>query len=383
VGFVKRTLVRAPQKNRVLPSVLGACEGCLKNRCRLAVSLSGAARAMSNDRLNWTFTGDPGQAGAGGAIRSLTTNDINMVFQPIVDVATGALFAHEALVRCKLPQFAAPPLLFATAEKERACGYLGSVIRQQTFERCQDTALFVNVHPEELSQRWLVRPDDPLYFHEREVYLEITESAAFTHYDLCMSVLKDVCARAGVHLVVDDYGAGHSNLGRILDLNPKIVKLDGALIRGIDKDPRRQIMVRHMVALCVDLGAKVVAECVETVEELKAVADQGVHYAQGYVLARPAFPPPEFNFPLARRGAAPAATGLRMRPPPKPAPKGLALDSTAVPPASMPRATPVKATSKRPSKGPAKVPSKRPSRRPTPPALPAQAKRPPPLPGAR
>ncbi len=322
---------------------------------------------MSDDRLNWTFTGDPGQPGAGGAIRSITTNDINMVFQPIVDVATGALFAHEALVRCKLPQFAAPPILFAAAEKERACGYLGSVIRQQTFERCTDAALFINVHPEELSQRWLVRPDDPLYFHEREVYLEITESAAFTHYDLCMSVLKDVCARAGVHLVVDDYGAGHSNLGRILDLNPKVVKLDGALIRGIDKDPRRQIMVRHMVALCVDLGATVVAECVETVEELKAVADQGVHYAQGYVLARPAFPMPEINFPLARRGA--VTTGARLRPPAKPGIKGLTLDTTAASPAA--------------AKGISKKPSKRPSRRPTPPALPAQAKRPPPLPGAR
>src|SRR5882724_12835452 len=131
-----------------------------------------------------------------------------------------------------------------------------------------------------------------------------------------MSVLKEICARAGVHLVVDDYGAGHSNLSRILDLNPTIVKLDGALIRGIDKDPRRQIIVRHMVALCVDLGAKVVAECIETVDELKAVADQGVHFAQGYVLARPAFPPPEVNFPLSRRTAPEASP--RMRPPPKP-----------------------------------------------------------------
>src|SRR5450432_1186592 len=268
-----------------------------------------------------------------------------MVFQPIVEVATGLLFAHEALVRCKLPQYASPALLLLAAERERACGHLGRVIRQKTFELCPDSALFVNVHPEELSQRWLVRPDDPIYFHEREVYLEITESAAFTHYDLCMNVLKDVCARAHVHLVVDDYGAGHSNLARILDLNPKIVKLDGALIRGIDKDWRRQIMVRHMVALCGDLGAKVVAECVETVEELKAVADQGVHFAQGYVLARPAFPPPEINFPLSRRAAPQAAPGLRMRPPPKPAPKGLALDATAIPPASMPRAAPVKGTS--------------------------------------
>src|SRR5450755_3672661 len=304
---------------------------------------------MAEDRLNWTFTGDPAQAGVGGTIRSITTNDINMVFQPIVDVATGALFAHEALVRCKLPQFASPPILFAAAETERACGYLGSVIRQQTFERCQDMALFVNVHPEELSQRWLVRPDDPLYFHEREVYLEITESAAFTHYDLCMSVLKEICARAGVHLVVDDYGAGHSNLSRILDLNPKIVKLDGALIRGIDKDPRRQIIVRHMVALCVDLGAKVVAECVETVEELKAVADQGVHFAQGYVLARPAFPPAEINFPLARRAAPQAA--VRVRPPPKPIGKIPAFDTASSANSVAPKAP--------------KLPSKRPSKRPT------------------
>jgi EAL domain-containing protein (putative c-di-GMP-specific phosphodiesterase class I) len=308
---------------------------------------------MAEDLLNWTFNGDPNQLGAGAGVRAITANDINMVFQPIVDIATGELFAHEALVRCKIPQWASPALLFAAAEKERACGHLGRVIRQQTFERCQDAALFVNVHPEELSQRWLVRPDDPLYFHEREVYLEITEAAAFTHYDLCMSVLKDVCARAGVHLVVDDYGAGHSNLARILDLNPKVVKLDGALTRGIDKDRRRQVIVRHMVALCVDLGAKVVAECVETVDELKAVADQGVHLAQGYVLARPAFPIPEIHFPLARRGAPQAAA--RPHPPPKPIGKIAAFDAAA-------GVTPKSA------KGSPK------------PSLP---KRPPPLPGAR
>lgn len=325
---------------------------------------------MADHRLNWTFSGDPGQVPAEGGIRSLTTNDINMVFQPIVEMETGALFAHEALVRCKLPQYASPPILFAAAEKERACGHLGRVIREQTFERCQDMALFVNVHPEELSQRWLVRPDDPLYFHEREVYLEITESAAFTHYDLCMSVLKEVCARAGVHLVVDDYGAGHSNLARILDLNPKIVKLDGALMRGIAKDRRRQLMVRHMVALCVDLGAKVVAECVETVEELKAIADLGVHYAQGYVLARPAFPVPGFDFPLARRAAAAAVP--RMRPPPKPIAKSLVLDASPGQPASAAKAALVKPASKRPPKGP--------SKRPTPLAIPKQR---PPLPGSR
>jgi EAL domain-containing protein (putative c-di-GMP-specific phosphodiesterase class I) len=340
---------------------------------------------MSKDRLDWTFHGDTSQLGSDAGVRSLTTNDIEMVFQPIVDIATGQLFAHEALVRCKLPQYASPPMLFLAAEKERACGHLGRVIRQQTFERCPDAALFVNVHPEELSQRWLVRPDDPIFFHEREVYLEITESAAFTHYDLCMSVLKDVCARAGVHLVVDDYGAGHSNLARILDLNPEIVKLDGALIRGIDQDRRRQLMVRHMVALCVDLGAKVVAECIETVDELKAVADQGVHLAQGFVLARPAFPPPAFEFPLAPR-TLPNSTS-RARPPPKPIAKLTVHDASSMLRPTVPvaaagqlsqRSHPMAANGATPKA--AELPSKRPPKRATPPALP---KRPPPLPGAR
>jgi EAL domain-containing protein (putative c-di-GMP-specific phosphodiesterase class I) len=342
---------------------------------------------MPDDRLHWTFNGDPNQTGPATGVRSLTVADIDMVFQPIVEIETGLLFAQEALVRCKLPQYASPLMLFLAAEKERACGHLGRVIRQQTFERCPDTALFVNVHPEELSQRWLVRPDDPIFFHERDVYLEITESAAFTHYDLCMSVLKDVCARSGAHLVVDDYGAGHSNLARILDLNPKVVKLDGVLIRGIDKDPRRQSMVRHMVALCADLGAKVVAECIETVEELKAVADQGVHYAQGFVLARPAFPTPEINFPLARRAT--PSLPAKNRPPPKPIGRLSAQgDSNEAPPAakpgpSVPRPNPVAVAAaivpdpgSKPPKGHGKVPSKHPP----PPAAP---KRPPPVPGAR
>src|SRR3954471_17099998 len=104
---------------------------------------------MSEDRLPWTFNGDPNQVGPPGGVRSITADDINMVFQPIVEIETGLLFAHEALVRCKLPQYASPQLLFLAAQKERACGHLGHVIRQQTFERCQDAALFVNVHPEE------------------------------------------------------------------------------------------------------------------------------------------------------------------------------------------------------------------------------------------
>ena len=122
------------------------------------------------------------------------------------------------------------------------------------------------------------------------MYVEITESAAFTHYDLCVSVLREIKSRAGIFLAVDDLGAGHSNLKRVLDLEPRIVKLDRALVTGLDKHRRQQTLVRHVVRLCVELGAEVVAEGIETYDELSAVVDSGAHYAQGYLLGRPGFP---------------------------------------------------------------------------------------------
>jgi EAL domain-containing protein (putative c-di-GMP-specific phosphodiesterase class I) len=106
----------------------------------------------------------------------------------------------------------------------------------------------------------------------------------------------------GAHLVIDDFGAGYSNLKRVIDLEPAIVKLDRELITGIDQHRRQQELIRYVVQLCEGLGARVVAEGIETVEELKAVREVGVHYVQGYLLARPAYPMPEVDWPLTASG---------------------------------------------------------------------------------
>src|SRR5690606_26293019 len=121
-------------------------------------------------------------------VRQLRAADLNVVYQPIVNVGTGHTFALEALCRCKWPEFANPQVLFERAANENCCGQLGRSVREVAFEQVQDTPLFVNLHPHELSQHWLVRPDDPLFFHDQDVYLEITESAAFAYYDLCVNV---------------------------------------------------------------------------------------------------------------------------------------------------------------------------------------------------
>ncbi len=234
------------------------------------------------------------------SVAQVRASDLNVVFQPIVDVRTGKTFALEALCRCKWPEYANPQVLFEHAVTESCCGQLGRAVRDVAFERVPDTPLFVNLHAHELSQHWLVRPDDPLCFHPAPVYLEITESAAFAYYDLCVNVLKEVCSRTGAHLVIDDFGAGYSNLKRIVDLEPHMVKLDLALIRGIDRSARQRVLVKHVVRLCEELGARIVAEGIETLGELQAVIDCGVHFGQGYLLARPAYPVGDARWPLGR-----------------------------------------------------------------------------------
>ncbi len=220
-----------------------------------------------------------------------------MVFQPIVNMSDGSLFAHEALVRCSRPELANPLVLFERALAAGCVGRLGRMIRDIAVPLSAGRAVFINVHPQELQEGWLVRPDDPIYSHDAEIFLEITESVPLTHYALCLSVLREVRARGGIHLVVDDLGAGYSNLKRIADLEPCVVKLDRDLIMGVDQNQRQQQLVTSVVRLCDDLKATVVAEGIETEDELSALRDTGAHYGQGFLFARPAYPMPTVTWP--------------------------------------------------------------------------------------
>ncbi len=232
------------------------------------------------------------------AIRALVSQkDLSVVFQPIVDLDTGESFAIEALVRCSVPQYSSPPILFERAALIGCAGRLGRMIREIAVPLAARMPLFVNIHPHELNEGWLVRPDDPLYVHDAPVYLEITESVPLTHFELVMSVLKEVKMRGDVKLVVDDLGAGYSNLKSIADLEPNIVKLDRGLVSGIDRSARQQQLVTSVVRLCRELRAKVVAEGVETVDELSALRDTGADFAQGFLFARPSYPIPDASWP--------------------------------------------------------------------------------------
>lgn len=230
--------------------------------------------------------------------RVLDARDVKVVYQPLVDLKTRKVFAYEALVRSKTTDFDSPMSLFAAAVQHSCTGELGRMIREMAIEGCPSYPLFLNIHPAELNEKFVVQPDDPIFQHGEDVYLEITEGVPLSHFRLCQSVLREVRGR-GVYLVVDDLGAGYSNLRYIADLHPRVVKLDRDLIMGLVKDTRMFKLVSAIVVLCRDLDAMVVAEGIETTEELDAVLAAGAHFAQGYLFAKPAFPPPQATWPHA------------------------------------------------------------------------------------
>src|SRR5690606_19804384 len=155
-----------------------------------------------------------------------------------------------------------------------------------------------------------VQPDDPIFRHSEDVYLEITETVPLSHFRLCRDMLNEVRGR-GVHLVVDDLGAGYSNLKYIADLHPRVVKLDRGLVAGLTRGSRMFKLVSAIVRLCSELDSRVVAEGIETETELEAVIAAGARYGQGYLLARPAFPPPDLAWPEGVRAQQPDDSARR------------------------------------------------------------------------
>jgi EAL domain-containing protein (putative c-di-GMP-specific phosphodiesterase class I) len=221
---------------------------------------------------------------------------MNMVFQPIVELRSGKIFAYEALCRSRVPQFESPPVLIEAATKAGRIGELGRLQRKLASKNCPDWPIFLNISPNEFDEGWLVRPDDPIFRHRKPVYIEITESVPLVFFEQCHSVLEEL-RQKGARLAIDDLGAGYSNLKYIADLKPDIVKLDRELVAGCTNEGNQFELLCSIAKLCREVDSRVVAEGVENAEELEAVSAAGIEYCQGFFLGRPKISPSELSWP--------------------------------------------------------------------------------------
>lgn len=118
------------------------------------------------------------------------------------------------------------------------------------------------------------------------ITLEITEHAIIEDYTALTNALAPL-RQQGMRLAVDDAGAGYSSMKHILQLQPDLIKLDMSLTRGIHQDRNRRALAKGLVGFAHEIGSQVVAEGVETAEELATLRDLQVDYAQGYLLGKP------------------------------------------------------------------------------------------------
>ncbi len=201
------------------------------------------------------------------------------VFEPVVDLASGAPVGYEALTR--FDDHTAPDRRFAIAhsvglgsELEVACARM-ALAAAGTLPT--DVWVGVNFSPSTLIDGSAV---DVVRASPRPVVVEITEHSEIENY----AAVRHAISRFGsVRVAVDDAGSGFASLRHILELQPDIIKLDIALVRDIDSDPARQALaagLRHFAALT---GTTIIAEGVETAAEAHTVRQLGVDLAQGYL----------------------------------------------------------------------------------------------------
>jgi len=207
------------------------------------------------------------------------------VYQPIVDLASGKQVGFEALAR--FSDGTRPDLRFLAADKVGMMVQLETAVLREQVARARrlppGTFLSLNVSPALATS--LIPLLDVLAEADRPVVLEITEHVEID-YPRLLAALEAV--RPHAMLAVDDAGAGYAGLRHILELRPQYVKLDISLVRHMDTDPARQAMITGMAYFAESVGCALIAEGIETANELTALRLLNVQLGQGFFLARPA-----------------------------------------------------------------------------------------------
>jgi EAL domain-containing protein (putative c-di-GMP-specific phosphodiesterase class I) len=218
-----------------------------------------------------------------------------VALQPILRSGDGSVFGYEALLRSCEPSLPGPAEVLDAAERLSQLNRLGRAVRSLAVKPLlnagDEFALFVNLHPEDLLDPELVSADSELAAIATRVVLEITERASLENVANVRSRVKAL-RELGFRIAIDDLGAGYAGLTSFALLEPDIVKLDMALVRGIDQKPVQQKLVKSMTSLCKDMGLLVVAEGIETPAERDALIGLGCDLLQGYLFAHPGPPFP-------------------------------------------------------------------------------------------
>lgn len=223
-----------------------------------------------------------------GIIRA---DQLRIVFQPIFDLVSGRVVGAEALSRFETLPARPPDEWFKIAAETGLGEELEFFALRKALSRLSSlpkgTYLAINVSPSVIVHAsllgYLSRVDG------RRIVLELTEhqSIAEQRYP----AIRDARARlteAGVRLAIDDAGAGFATLNHVLELDPDVIKLDRSMVKRIEVDPSRQALAASLALFAQQTGANVVAEGIESRDQLTALVRAGIRFGQGFALGKSA-----------------------------------------------------------------------------------------------
>ncbi len=234
---------------------------------------------------------------------------IRPVYQPIVHIDTCEIFAFEALTRGpKESALESPATLFAVADEvdltfelDRACfrGALRGAVGLEPVHR-----LFVNLLPLSFYDAHFIENEVGLLLEAAglapsNIVFEITERLAIENFTSFRKALTRYTAM-GFGVAIDDVGTRHSNLETIMALRPDFIKISDVITRGVARSRVKREMLRSLKNIASTIDALIVAEGIETADDMVVLHDLGIQFGQGYFLARPGPPFPSVK-PAIRR----------------------------------------------------------------------------------
>jgi diguanylate cyclase (GGDEF)-like protein/PAS domain S-box-containing protein len=234
-----------------------------------------------------------------GLRTAIHRNELSLVFQPKIDLATRRVFGAEALLRWNHPKLGliSPARFVPVAEEAGLVGAIGEwVLRTacRQIRQWQDAGfplqVGVNVSARQFQQYDVadlvlgIMRESGVRAEHLEV--ELTESAVMNDAESSIVTLERL-ADSGVQIAIDDFGTGYSSLSYLKRLPLDVLKIDQSFVRDISSDPNDAAIVRAIITLARSLGIKVIAEGVENEAQLAFLNAYGCQYAQGYLFGKP------------------------------------------------------------------------------------------------
>jgi EAL domain-containing protein (putative c-di-GMP-specific phosphodiesterase class I) len=220
---------------------------------------------------------------------------VQSVYEPIVCTHSLTVYGYEALARGpEGSEYGPATALFDAAEEHDMLYELDALCRAAALDGASGfpagTKLFMNIRPSAINDprfhpSALIRTLEKSHLKPSDVVFEISEQESIDNYSVFREA-RDKYGQLGFQFALDDTGAGYASLEAAMELAPEFIKVDRSFMKGIDEDAGRQAMVRGFQQVARSVGARIIGEGLDRLEELQKLAELGIEFGQGWLFGR-------------------------------------------------------------------------------------------------